>query len=111
MFTGLLVAELLIYCIKYLAEQTLVIYLQIYKSVLITCPTSFDIAFTNVEDTLKQRRDKVLSTLFQHRTPTLYQRCAKLKIRRRILFHFQRRIKVISSNVEMLAGYILNHQH
>ena len=41
------------------------IYLQIYKSVLITSPTRFDIAFTNVKDTLKQRRDKVVSTLFQ----------------------------------------------
>ena len=30
-----------------------------------TSPTGFDIAFTNVEDTLKQRRDKVVSTLFQ----------------------------------------------
>ena len=53
------------YCIKYLAEQNLVIYLQIYKSVLITSPTGFDIAFTNVEDALKQRQDKVVSTLFQ----------------------------------------------
>ena len=38
-------------------------YLQIYKSVLITSPTGFDVAFTNVEDTLKQGQDK------------LYQRC------------------------------------
>ena len=43
-----------------------------YKSVLITSPTGFDIAFTNVENTLKQRRDKVVSTLVQRRTPTLY---------------------------------------
>ena len=43
----------------------MVINLQIYKSVLITSPTGFDIAFTKVEDTLKQRRDKVVSTLFQ----------------------------------------------
>ena len=40
-------------------------YLQIYKSVLIASPTGFDVAFTNVEDTLKQGRDKVVSTLFQ----------------------------------------------
>ena len=33
-------------------------YLQIYKSVLIISPTGFDITFTNVEDTFKQRRDK-----------------------------------------------------
>ena len=39
-------------------------YLQIYKSVLITSPTGFDIAFTNVEDTLKQRRDKVCQRFF-----------------------------------------------
>ena len=44
-----------------------------------------------------------VSTLFQRRTRTLYQRCATLKIRRRILFHFQFRIKVNSTlihNVE-----------
>ena len=35
--------------------------------------------------------------MFQRRTPTLYQRCATLKIRRRILFHFQCRINVIST--------------
>ena len=43
----------------------MVIYLQIYKSVLITSPTGFDIAFTNVVDTLKHRQDKVVSTLFE----------------------------------------------
>ena len=36
--------------------------MQIYKSVLITSPTGFDIAFTNVEDTLKQPQDKVEET-------------------------------------------------
>ena len=50
---------------------------------------------TGVDVTLKYRRDKFVSTLFQRRKPTLYQRCAPLKIRRRILFHFQRRINVI----------------
>ena len=52
---------------------------------------------------MEQSWDKVASTLFQRRTPTLYQRCAMLKIRRRLLFHFQRRINVISTlihNVE-----------
>ena len=39
---------------------------------------------------------KVFLTLFQHRVLTLYQRCTTLKIRRRNLFHFQRRINVIS---------------
>ena len=45
----------------------------------------------------------VVSTLFQRRCPTLYQRCATVENRRRILFHFQRRINVISTlihNVE-----------
>ena len=54
---------------------------------------------------LKQRRDKIVSTLFQPRTSTLYQRCATLKIRCQILFHFQRRINVISTlihNVETM---------
>ena len=41
--------------------------------------------------------DKVVSTLFQRRTPPLYQRCVTLKIRPRILFHFQCRINVIST--------------
>ena len=65
--------------------------MQIYKPVVITSLTGFDIAFTNVDDTLNQRRDKVVSaffqrcfnvvsTLFQRRTPTLYQRYATLKI-------------------------------
>ena len=52
-----------------------------------------------------QRCFDVVSTLFQRRAPTLYQRCATLKIRRRILFHFQRRINVISTlihNVETM---------
>ena len=53
------------YCEIYLAEQNLIIYLQIYKFVLITSPTSFGIAFTNVETTLKQHQDKVVSTLLQ----------------------------------------------
>ena len=48
----------------------LVIYLQIYKSVLITSPTGFGIAFTNVETTLKQRLDKVVSTLCNVENPT-----------------------------------------
>ena len=51
--------------LKPLSRIDLVIYLQIYKSALITSLTGFDIAFTNAEDTLKQRLDKVISTLFQ----------------------------------------------
>ena len=38
--------------------------------------------------------DKVVSTLSQRRTLTLYGSCATLKIQHRILFHFQRRINV-----------------
>ena len=49
--------------------------MQIYKSVPITSPTGFDIAFTNVEDTLKQRRDKVVSKLFQHCFNVGHRRC------------------------------------
>ena len=82
------------------------------EPVLITSPTGFDIAFTIVEAKLEQSWDKVVSTLFQRRTATLYQCCATLKIRRRILFHFQRRLfqrwsttlKQRWSDVEMLAG-------
>ena len=51
--------------LKTFSKIDLLIYLQIYKSVLITSLTGFDIAFTNVEDTLKQRQDKVVSTLFR----------------------------------------------
>ena len=50
-------------------------YLQICKSVLITSPTGFDVAFTNVEDTLKQHQDKVVSTLFQRWFKVEHQRC------------------------------------
>ena len=85
---------------------------------LITSSICFDIAFTNIETTLKQRRDIFLSKFFQlwynvattstyscinvvstffHSdvvsTPTLYRRCVKLKIWQ-ILFHFQRQINV-----------------
>ena len=70
-------------------------------------------AFTNVEATLKQRRDKVVSTLFQPWTLTLHQRSATFKIRLRILFIFnvgstlfQRwstTLKERWSDVEMLA--------
>ena len=61
--------------------------------------------------TLKQRWSKVVqcwktvlstlcdvgSTLFQRRTTPLYQSCTMLKIQRQVLFHFQRRIRVIST--------------
>ena len=93
----------------------------ITQSTIITSPIGFNIGLTNVDARLKQCCINVVPTLFlicvtlfQRRPLTLYQRCATLKIRRRILFHFQRRIKVISTlihNVEttlirrwMLAG-------
>ena len=98
------------------------------KSILFSCQIGFDIALTDVEATLKQRWDNVISslkqrwndvvqlwktvastlcnvdsTLFQRSAPTLYQCCATMKIRFRILFHFQRRINLTSTvihNVE-----------
>ena len=89
----------------------------ITQSSIITSPIGFNIGLTNVDARLKERcinivptlcnvvstLCNVVSTLFQRRALTLYQRCATLKIRRRILFHFQRRINVISTlihNVE-----------
>ena len=38
-------------------------------------PTGFDITFTNVEATFKQRRDKVISTLLQRCSNVEYRRC------------------------------------
>ena len=42
---------------------------------LITSLTGFNIAFTNVENTLKQRQDKVVSTLFQRCFNVGHRRC------------------------------------
>ena len=98
-----LVVELLIYSKKCFLIQQNKNYSSICKSIIITSPIGFNIALTNVHVRLKQRFINVVSTLFQRRALTLYQRCATLKIRRRILFHFQRRINVISTlitNVE-----------
>ena len=110
-FDILLVAELLIYCKKCFLIQQNKNYSSICKFIIISSPTGFNIALTNVDARLKQRCINVvptlcnvvstlcniISTIFQHRALTLYQRCATLKIRRRILFHFQRRINVIST--------------
>ena len=52
---------------------------------------------------MKQCCINVVPTLFHRRALTLYQRCATLKIWRRILFHFHRQINVFSTlihNVE-----------
>ena len=71
----------------------------ITQSTIITSPIVFNIGLTNVDARLKQRCINVVPTLchvvsmlFQRRALTLYQRCAMLKIRCRILFHFQHRI-------------------
>ena len=76
----------------------------------VTSPIGFNKGLTNVDARLKQRcinlvptLCNVVSTLFQRRALMLYQRCATLKNRRRIFFHFQRQINVISTlihNVE-----------
>ena len=79
------------------------------QSTIITSPIRLNIGLTNVNARLKQRcinvvpmlcnvvskLCNVVSTLFQRRALTLYQLCVTLKIRRRLLFHFQRRINVI----------------
>ena len=82
-------------------------YSTVSQSTIITSSIGFNIAFTNVDARLKKRCINVIptlsnvdSTLFQRRALTLYQRCATLKIRRRILFHFQRRINVISTLIQ-----------
>ena len=81
----------------------------ITQSSIITSPIGFNIGLTNVDARLKERCINVVptlcnvfstfcnfvSTLFQRRALTLYQGCATLKIRRRILFDFRRRINVV----------------
>ena len=80
----------------------------LHQILIITSPIEFNITLTYVDARLKQRcinvvttlcnaastLCNVVSTLFQRRALTLYQRCAPLKIRRRILFHFQRYFNV-----------------
>ena len=103
-----LVVQLLIHSKKMLSYsriKTIHVFNMYYitQSTIITSPIGFNIGLTNINTRLKQRCINVVSTLFQRRTLTLYQRCATLKIRGRILFHFQRRINVISTlihNVE-----------
>ena len=53
----------------------------------------------------------VVSTLFQGWALTLYQRCVTLKIRRRILFHFQRRINVISTLIHNVETTLIQRQN
>ena len=53
----------------------------------------------------------IVLTLFQRRGPTLYQRCATLKNRRRIFFHFQRRINVISTRIHNVETTSIRRQN
>ena len=77
--------------------------MQIFKSVLITSPTGFDITFTNVEDTLKQLWDKVVSKLFQRCFNVGHRRC--LNVVQRGKFDVgSTPLKQRWSDVEMLAG-------
>ena len=111
------VVELLIYNKKFFLIQQNKNYSSICEFIIIRSPTGFNIALTNVDARIKQRcinvvptlcnvvstLRNIVSTIFQHRALTLYQSCALLKIRHQILFHFQRRINVISTlihNVE-----------
>ena len=93
----------------------------ICKLIIITSPTGFNIALANVDARWKQRcinvvltlcnvgstlRNVVL-TLFQPRTLALYQRCATLKIRRRILFHFKPQINIISTLIHNVKTMLI----
>ena len=103
-----LVVQLLIHSKKMLSYsriKTIHVFNMYYitQSTIITSPIGFNIGLTNINTRLKQLCINAVSTLFQRRTLTLYQPCATLKIRCRILFHFQRRINVTSTlnhNVE-----------
>ena len=93
----------------------------ITQSTIITSPIGFNIGLTNVDARLKQRcinvvptlcnvvstLCNVVSTLFQRRALTLYQCCATLKIWRQILFHFQRRINVISTLIQNIETMLI----
>ena len=88
---------------------------------IITSLIGFNIGLTNVTARLKQRYINVVPTLcnvvltlcnvvltlFQSRALTLYQRRTTLKIRCRILFHFQRRIKVVSTMIHNVAKTLI----
>ena len=74
--------------------------------------TTLRLRWNNVDATLHN----VVSKLFQGQDATLYQLCAKMKIRGSILFHFQSRVNVITkliynvaalwSDVEILNGIL-----
>ena len=116
------VVELLIYSKTYFLIQQNENYPSIYKSITITSLTGFNTALqqysfiasvqltsklrcNNVDTTLRN----VVSTLFQRRALTLYQRYATLKIRSRILFHFQRRINVVSTLIHNVVSTLIHN--
>ena len=51
------------------------------------------------------------ATLFQRGTPTLKQHCQRLKIRRRIIFHFQHQINVISTLLYKAEATMIRDTH
>ena len=93
----------------------------ITQSTIITSPIGFNIGLTNVDARLKQRcinvvvtlcyvilkLCNVVSMLFQRRALTLYQRFATLKVRRQILFHFQRWINVILTLIHIVETTLI----
>ena len=116
MFDILLVVEL--YSKKYFLISQNGNYSSIYTLMLITSLIGFNIALANVEATLKQHWYNmvstlciVVSTLFQRRTLTLYQRCATSKIWCWILFHFQRRIYVISTLIDNVETTLIGRSN
>ena len=118
-----LVVELLIYSKKCFLTQQNKNSSSIYKSITMTSHIGFNIAWTNVDARLKQRCISVVPTLynvvstfcnvvwtlFQGRALTVYQRFATLKIWRRILFHFQRRINVISMLIHNVETTLIHN--
>ena len=98
-----LVVEMLIYCKKYFLIKHNKTSESIYKSILINNPIGFDLVY--FQKTSIQR----FLTLFQRHTLTLYQRCATLKTRRRILVDLQRRTKVISTLIHNVETTLIRH--
>ena len=97
------VVELLIYNKKFFLIQQNKNYSSICEFIIIRSPTGFNIALTNVDARIKQRCINVVPTLcnvvstLRNIVSTIFQSCALLKIRHQILFHFQRRINVVST--------------
>ena len=115
----LLVVELLIYSINYFLIQQNKNYSSIYKSIIITNLIGLDIALQHYSFTASIQLTSnnvvttlmVVSTLFQGWALTLYQRYVTLKIRRRILFHFQRRLNVITPLIHNVETTLIRRQN